>query len=368
MDELELPRQAFESVIPEIPQEQSFITQDEIDGTLVSRYAYSEGNLRIHAFFQSNHTQAEKVAFIKNQYGIGGCSHALSGASGSWMDYDGKGLRLRKNGCEDVSLQWNTVVKRIDDLIAHGRYLSKADLQKIDAERKAEPTVAIAAQESVEETAASTQETSSTDTPDEMSEFFAIDTEKVREGLAARGIVGGMLVDPEKLANDPLIQMVEEDAERIAAVNSAPYAVGDTLYLEEGKPFIVEHIGDLDVRLRDPSLHYPIARAESKENLARLLERYPQAAHSAPDIRETVQQPVRSETVAVYPAEENHLPYDVVIERMHVDTPEQAIVQTDHTPVPEIQPTAENFHITDEHLGEGGAKAKYGWNVEAIRT
>ncbi|MEF9880721.1 MAG: hypothetical protein RR975_15000, partial [Clostridia bacterium] len=247
MDELELPRQAFESVIPEIPQEQSFITQDEIDGTLVSRYAYSEGNLRIHAFFQSNHTQAEKVAFIKNQYGIGGCSHALSGASGSWMDYDGKGLRLRKNGCEDVSLQWNTVVKRIDDLIAHGRYLSKADLQKIDAERKAEPTVAIAAQESVEETVASTQETSSTDTPDEMSEFFAIDTEKVREGLAARGIVGGMLVDPEKLANDPLIQMVEEDAERIAAVNSAPYAVGDTLYLEDGKPFIVEHVGDLDV-------------------------------------------------------------------------------------------------------------------------
>ena len=368
MEELALPRQAFESVIPEIPQEQSFITQDEIDGTLVSRYVYSEGNLRIYAFFQSNHSQTEKVTFIKNHYGIGGCSHALFGASGSWMDYDSKGLRLRKDGCEDVSLKWNTVVKRIDDLIAHGRYLSKEDLQRINVERTAAPTAAVSAQEPVEETSASVQEMSAQDTPDEMSEFFAIDTEKVREGLAARGIAGGKLVDPEKLANDPFIQMVEADVERIAGVDVAPYAVGDTLYLENGKPFVVEHIGDLNVRLRDPSLSYPIARAESKENLARLLERYPQAAQDAPDIRETVQQPVRSETVAIYPAEENHLPYDVVIERMHFDELEQAVVQTDHIPVPEIQPAAENFHITDEHLGEGGAKAKYSWNVAAIRT
>ena len=28
----------------------------------------------------------------------------------------------------------------------------------------------------------------------------------------------------------------------------------------------------------------------------------------------------------------------------------------------------ENFHITDEHLGEGGAKTKYRRNVEAINT
>ena len=34
-------------------------------------------------------------------------------------------------------------------------------------------------------------------------------------------------------------------------------------------------------------------------------------------------------------------------------------------PVPEV---AGNFHITDDHLGEGGAKQKYARNVEAIRT
>jgi hypothetical protein len=42
--------------------------------------------------------------------------------------------------------------------------------------------------------------------------------------------------------------------------------------------------------------------------------------------------------------------------------------QPEHAPVPTIQPVAENFRITDEHLGEGGAKAKYAANIAAIRT
>jgi adenine-specific DNA methylase len=32
------------------------------------------------------------------------------------------------------------------------------------------------------------------------------------------------------------------------------------------------------------------------------------------------------------------------------------------------QPAAGNFRITDDHLGEGGAKTKYGYNIAAIRT
>ena len=65
-----------------------------------------------------------------------------------------------------------------------------------------------------------------------------------------------------------------------------------------------------------------------------------------------------SETVAVYHAEETHLPYDVVIKRLHVDEPER----TPPTPTP----TPTNFHITDDHLGEGGAKTKFKRNMAAI--
>ena len=57
---------------------------------------------------------------------------------------------------------------------------------------------------------------------------------------------------------------------------SFPYSAGDTVYLEDGKPFIIERIGLFDISLRDPSLLYPISRAESRESFAQLMERYPQ--------------------------------------------------------------------------------------------
>ena len=65
-----------------------------------------------------------------------------------------------------------------------------------------------------------------------------------------------------------------------------------------------------------------------------------------------------SEPVAVYPGDKNHLPYDVVVERLHVDRPE---------PTPP-SPAAGNFHITDDHLGEGGPKEKFWRNIKAIAT
>ena len=72
--------------------------------------------------------------------------------------------------------------------------------------------------------------------------------------------------------------------------------------------------------------------------------------------------PVRTEkTVAVYPAKENNLPFDIVIQTISTESPS---VEAEH-PAPE---PAGNFHITDDHLGEGGAKQKYARNIEAIRT
>ena len=120
---------------------------------------------------------------------------------------------------------------------------------------------------------------------------------------------------------------------------------------------------------------------------------------TAKPIEEAAEAPAfHSETVAVYPGDKNHLPYDVVVERLHVDRPEH----TPPEPTPEEKPehpvaipvngewqtfpnqraaeqaayqeyrdnlrrNAENFHITDDHLGEGGPKAKYQANVAAIK-
>ena len=72
----------------------------------------------------------------------------------------------------------------------------------------------------------------------------------------------------------------------------------------------------------------------------------------------TTQPAIPTEPMAAYPAEETHLPYDVVVERLHVEPPQPKIPA----------PPARNFRITDEHLGEGGPKQKFARNIEAIRT
>ena len=130
-----------------------------------------------------------------------------------------------------------------------------------------------------------------------------------------------------------------------------PYSVGDTVYLENGKPYIIESIGIFDITLSDPTLFYPISRAESRESFARLMERYPQP-EKEPAYTE--------ETVAVYPGDKNNLPYDVEIRTLRFDEPE-------HDP-PAPLPPAENFRIMDDDLGKGGAKEKFWRNIKAIAT
>ena len=75
---------------------------------------------------------AEKAAVLKDLYGIGGRSHALSGATGSGENHDANGIRLTKPGCENVNLTWSAVARRIDELIASDRYMTEAELAEYD--------------------------------------------------------------------------------------------------------------------------------------------------------------------------------------------------------------------------------------------
>ena len=245
------------------------------------------------------------------------------------------------------------------------------------------------------------------------------------------------------------------DVEHPEAVESAPvpqkdkfpYSVGDTVYLENGKPYIIENIGVFDITLSDPTLFYPISRAESRESFARLMERYPQPEKTAAEntaVPEKEPKPAYTEeTVAVYPGDKNNLPYDVEIRTLRFDEPEHdppsaepaepeppamseeeallleqegraalsemgefvpdfddAISQAEIDEPPTHRHAvsisidgewqgfpsadaaeqaayadfkaashrnAQNFHITDDALGVGGAKAKFRANMAAIR-
>ena len=138
LKDLDLPRRTFTSDLSQVPTVQHFITEDEIDAAMTRGSGFESGKGRIFTFFQKPHTDKEKVDFLKNEYGTGGHSHALSGAGGSWEDHDGKGLRYKKDGCPDVHFTWEKAAKRITDLIQKGRYLTKqeqAEYDKIQAEK-----------------------------------------------------------------------------------------------------------------------------------------------------------------------------------------------------------------------------------------
>ena len=177
-------------------------------------------------------------------------------------------------------------------------------------------------------------------TQDEYDRLEDIDPIAIREGLAQRGIVNGQVVDPEALDSDPFIQRVMADVEQIVGA--------------------------------DHSI-------------------------SASEPEEPSESGYRIDTVGVYPGEKTNLPYDVVIQTLRTNEPEPPAPVPDDTvdenPVSiqvggewqtfpnvkaaeeaayeeskaQIRRNAQNFHITDDALGVGGAKVKYQANINAIK-
>ena len=150
LKDLDLPRRTFSSELSQVPTVQHFITEDEIDAAMTGGSSFAGGKGRIYAFFMENHTDKEKVRFLKDEYGIGGRSHALSGATHSGEDHDGKGLHYKKQDCPDVHLNWEKVAKRITSLVQKDRYLTEqeqAQYDKIQSEQELAEEDAIQAQQ-----------------------------------------------------------------------------------------------------------------------------------------------------------------------------------------------------------------------------
>ena len=156
------------------------------------------------------------------------------------------------------------------------------------------------------------------------------------------------------------------------------YQVGDPVTLPAPDHPItgtIDAIEDTTVRIYTGpyAWSYDVISREQFETWLRQDER--NAGLFTPEEKETPAPEITSEPVTVYPGDKNGLPYDVVVERLHID-------ETEPTP-PEPAPPAEqaghqrntdqprrnaqNFRITDDHLGEGGPRLKYQANIAAIR-
>ncbi len=206
LKELAFPRRGYDSLLVEVPKPDGFITEDEIDDILSSGGNMSGGKRRIYQYFTETpaRSMTEKANFLKDEYGIGGRSPAVSGADGSNEAHDSKGIVLQKNGCAPVKMQWTKVAARIDTLIRRGQYLTQdaaADRGRQEAAEGALP----------KETA-----------PDANEENRAEQGEEADEPVSTEDSAA-----------------TADAAENPASSETTAYAVGDTVYLDDTL-FVIE--------------------------------------------------------------------------------------------------------------------------------
>lgn len=132
VNDLSRERREYATDLAEMPGVQGFITEDEINQALAGGSSFEGGRGRIYGYFMEDHTPKEQADFLKKEYGTGGRSHALSGATFSSQDYDAKGIKFKKVGCADMEMNWSKVAARISTLIQRERYFTLEEKKKYD--------------------------------------------------------------------------------------------------------------------------------------------------------------------------------------------------------------------------------------------
>ena len=368
-----------------LPDVRGFMTQDEIDAVLTQSAPIAGAGSRIYQFFSAPHSTNEKLEFLKNEYGIGGKMPGVSGERGSSESHDAKGIQLRKSNCPDMLLKWNQVAERIDRLIHDGHYL------KSDAPDRKKPEISFTPDVEaykklkdehprrlvgvrVDDTLLFYGEDAQTAAP-------LMDTRIFERDIPGMGIVsvtgipfGRWSVAAKALTEnghgiyfaEPAEQGGYEVVKELDGRRDEPsYQVGDTVYLGN-TAFLIEEITDTHVNLRDPTLLYPISRVERRDTFEQMLAE--DTRNDELFYKQTDAMPAESENFALteevpsdpapqQPQEEIRL-HNLVIDLTGQETERK-----------EAEPyKAQNFHITDDHLGEGGAKTKYTFNIAAIQT
>ena len=345
-----------------LPDVRGFMTQDEIDAVLTQSAPIAGAGSRIYQFFSEPHSTNEKLEFLKNEYGIGGRMPGVSGEHGSSESHDAKGIQLRKSNCPDVLLKWNQVAERIDRLIHDGHYL------KSDAPDRKEPEISFTPDVEaykrlkdehprrlvgvrVDDTLLFYGEDAQTAAPLMDTRIFERDIPGMgivsvtgipfgRWGVAAKALTenghGIYFAEPAEQGGYEVVK--ELDGRR----DEPSYQVGDTVYLGD-TAFLIEEITDTHVNLRDPTLLYPISRVERRDTFEQML---------AEDTRND----------ALFHEREEMPSFETAVSELDAEEPRQQPLEENHSY------RAQNFRITDDHLGEGGAKTKYAFNIAAIQT
>ena len=380
-----LERRKFTSDMERVPEVNSFITQDEIGDALSHGGGTVGSKWRIFKYFTEEHSLSEKAAVLKDLYGIGGRSHALSGATGSGENHDANGIRLTKPGCENVNLTWRAVARRIDELIASDCYMAEAELAEYDLH-----TAAYAKYRGVK-----ANNSDAIVLLAHSGSYYAYrpDAEDVSRTLGLREQHAGGL-DYVVITSKQLDEALEKLRLRSAVIYVEETGVEHTL------PFIIsdaereQYEKMLVEALANDSAYVNAVRNSDRQNaLDEGFAAIRRIAAASTDIRflklyhdnAEFRNCLRNDALAAA--------YKEVSERgnVYVEQNESSHEPTPATYIPvdgewqgfpsvaaaqeaaleefrkETQRRARNFRITDDHIGEGGAKAKCRANIEAIR-
>ena len=466
-----LERRKFTSDMERVPEVNSFITQDEIGDTLSHGGGTVGSKWRIFKYFTEEHSLSEKAAVLKDLYGIGGRSHALSGATGSGENHDANGIRLTKPGCENVNLTWSAVARRIDELIASDCYMTEAELTEYDLHTAAYAQYRNINTSNIEEIVLVEQGGNYyTYRPDAEQvsrtldlrvkhagglDYVVIPGEQLDDALeklrwrravsyvdeaGAAHTLPFIISDAEReqyekqlvealvndsayvnavrnsdrqnardegyaairriatestdmrfqklyndnaefrngLRNDVLAAAYKEVSERPAVLQpreptASAYGVGDFVWLD-GREFKITDLQRGYVELLPPEMTYPIYRTERRADFERLLRRDERNRHITDRLEEAVES---AEHIADKPVQpEEPVPSDEAKPVVYIPVDGEwqgfpSVAAAEEAALEEFrketQRRARNFRITDEHLGEGGAKAKCRANIEAIQ-
>ena len=368
-----------------LPDVRGFMTQDEIDAVLTQNAPIAGAGSRIYQFFSAPHSTNEKLEFLKNEYGIGGRMPGVSGEHGSSESHDAKGIQLRKSSCPDVLLKWNQVAERIDRLIHDGHYLKSDAPDRIEPEISFTPDVEAYKRLKdehprrlvgvrVDDTLLFYGENAQTAAP-------LMDTRLFERNIPGMGTVsvtgmpfGRWSVAAKALTEnghgiyfaEPTEQGGYEVVKELDGRRDEPsYQVGDTVYLGN-TAFLIEEITDTHVNLRDPTLLYPISRVERRDVFEQMLAE--DTRNDELFYKQTDAMPAESENfVLTEEAPSDPAPQqpqeEIRLHNLVIDLTGQETERKEAEPY-----KAQNFHITNDHLGEGGAKTKYAFNIAAIQT
>lgn len=379
------------------------ITEEEVSRALCDGSGFENGKLRIQSYFSQPVLPAkdETVHWLKKEYGTGGRSWEFGDGSQGWLHYDSKGFEIQRStgdGRITRPLTWREVSSRLQVLVQGNRYLTDAERPRYEewlSARRAEQAQNAADLEQAKEIIQEYWDENDFDAPnfEDLSHIelaYSTDGEGEHEiavyaDLAHHKLVyevdGAPLLSSQyrstaeliahelrEMTFDGLIADAEEacreqQSELAArtAPSKRPCVPGDVVFLEQGKPYVVQDIGETEILVQDQD--FPLfSRSIDREEFSRLIRGNGRNAHlqAPPDI---VMKQAPSENLDGASPEKAEAP------EKELETPfvEQVLEETQNLSEPAAYEPI-NYTAPYRPPVPATAKEKFAANLEAIRT